>query len=82
MKLRYTRAFAILLAKLDGGPKSQIAAKLTQLADAAEVNHMPLRGALAGSYKIRVKDWRLIYVLQEDDVMIFTTLGHRSEVYE
>ena len=43
---------------------------------------MFLRGAqFGGLYKFRVEDYRLIYRI-ENNQLIFITLGHRSEVYE
>jgi len=47
------------------------------------MRHLPLRFELAGLYKLRVGDWRVVYRLLEDErVVLVVRLGHRSEVYE
>ena len=40
----------------------------------------PLRGTLAGHYRIRTGDWRIVFRVR-NDVMIVRIL-HRSEVYD
>jgi addiction module RelE/StbE family toxin len=35
-----------------------------------------------GLYKLRVGDWRLIYKIDTAAVVVFVTLGYRSEVYD
>ena len=40
----------------------------------------PLAGELSGTYKIRVGDWRVIYAI-EKDVMVIHAVGHRKEIY-
>ena len=39
-----------------------------------------LSGALSGTYKLRVGDWRVIYTIEADRVVI-EGIGHRKEVY-
>lgn len=51
--------------------------------NAQQLRHLPLRFELAGLYKLRVGDWRVIYRLLEDEhVVLVVRLGHRSEVYD
>jgi mRNA interferase RelE/StbE len=65
----------------DGSVRVQIARGLARLADAprdpANVNAL-----VGGNDRFRVGDWRVIYTLQ-DDVLIVLVLrfGHRREVY-
>ena len=41
-----------------------------------------LKGPLAGSYKLREGDYRIIYqVLRKEHVIMIHGIGHRSEVY-
>jgi mRNA interferase RelE/StbE len=40
----------------------------------------PLSGELSGAYKIRIGDWRVIYVIEEDTIVIHS-IGHRREIY-
>ena len=39
-----------------------------------------LSGELSGTYKIRVGDWRVIYTI-EKDVIIIHAVGHRKDIY-
>lgn len=41
----------------------------------------PLTGEFKGTYKLRVGDWRVIYTV-EGDVMIIQSIGHRREIYD
>jgi len=41
-----------------------------------------LTGNLAGYYKLRVGDYRVIYdFISEEKVLIIYKIGHRSEIY-
>ena len=40
----------------------------------------PLRQSLKGYRKLRVGDYRVIYKIQHDEIIIFK-IGHRKEVY-
>lgn len=41
----------------------------------------PLRRSLKGYRKLRVGDYRVIYKIQKDEIVILK-IGHRNEVYE
>lgn len=42
----------------------------------------PLTGDLAGLYKLRVGDYRVIYeILHNEQTLIIHTIGHRKEIY-
>ena len=41
----------------------------------------PLSGKFKGVYKLRVGDWRIIYTV-ENDVMVIQSIGHRREIYK
>lgn len=44
-------------------------------------NVKKLRGV--DGFRLRVGDWRVIYVLQQQTIMITViSIGHRSEIYE
>jgi mRNA interferase RelE/StbE len=46
-------------------------------------NIKPLKGKLAGRYRYRVGDYRIIYRIQEDEVeVIILLIAHRREVYD
>ena len=44
-------------------------------------NLKPLKGNLAGRYRYRVGDYRVIYRIEESQVIILA-IEHRSEAYE
>ena len=83
MKLLYFHEFIEALDRLDKEVQKQIKAKLRELYRTAFGQHAPLalKGAqFKGLYKLRVGDWRLIYKIEQSE-LLFITLGHRSEVY-
>lgn len=41
----------------------------------------PLRGTLAGYWKLRVGDWRVVYSISGKEVIVFA-IKHRSRVYD
>lgn len=41
----------------------------------------PLSGDMAGLFKLRVGDWRVVYTI-EKDMIIIKAVGHRREVYK
>lgn len=41
----------------------------------------PLSADLSGTFKLRVGDWRVIYIL-ETDMIIIQAIGHRREIYK
>ncbi len=41
----------------------------------------PLSAELAGTFKLRVGDWRIVYTI-ETDVIVIQAIGHRKEVYK
>lgn len=83
MQILYLHEFIEELDRLDKDVQKQIKGKLKDLYRTPFMQHAPLalKGAqFKGLYKIRVGDWRLIYKIQESE-LLFITLGHRSEVY-
>ena len=42
-----------------------------------------LKGKLAGDYSLRMGNYRIIYIVKEDRLIIYIIdLGHRSEIYK
>lgn len=41
----------------------------------------PLRGTLAGYWKLRIGDWRVVYAIYGNEVIVFA-IKHRSRVYD
>lgn len=71
------------LSQLDRGIADRIVAKIQWLAEQYDhVQHEPLTG-LAGLYKLRVGDWRVLYTTDPAARMITThVIAHRSTVYK
>ena len=71
------------LEQLDSQIQSRIIKKIIWLSENFE-NIMPLAlsANLAGSYKLRVGDYRIIYEFSEvDENITILKIGHRSEIY-
>jgi mRNA interferase RelE/StbE len=70
------------LQRLDKPIAKRILNKTTWLSDHFNnITPEPLSGELAGSFKLRIGDWRVIYTI-ETDVLVIQAIGHRSEVYK
>jgi mRNA interferase RelE/StbE len=41
----------------------------------------PLRGTLAGYWKLRVGDWRVVYAIRGKDVLVLA-IQHQSRIYD
>jgi mRNA interferase RelE/StbE len=41
----------------------------------------PLRGTLAGYWKLRVGDWCVVYAIRDNEVIVFA-IKHRSRIYD
>ena len=82
MRILYLHEFIEALDGLDKNVQKQIKGKLRELYRTPVAQHAPLalKGAqFGGLFKLRVGDWRLIYKIQESE-LLFITLGHRSDV--
>jgi len=62
--------------------KERIAQKIEWLAENLDqIIPQQLTGNLAGYYKLRVGDYRVIYdLINEEKVLIISQVGHRSEI--
>jgi mRNA interferase RelE/StbE len=71
------------LERLGPPVTDRITSKLAWLADhAADVDHVPLHGELAGFYKLRVGDWRVIYEVDPARrTLVVHAVKHRREAY-
>jgi len=71
------------LAKLDPKIAKRLLKKLQWLGvNLDKVKPTALTGQLAGLFKLRVGDYRVIYqVLQSEKTILIHFLGHRREVY-
>lgn len=71
------------LAGLDKPVRSRIVDRLRWLSENLDrITPLPLTGDLAGFYKFRVGDFRIIYEIQrQENTILVHTIGHRREVY-
>ncbi len=66
-----------------------VARRVNQCLDSLHENPLrypqaiPLKGKLAGSYRWRVGDWRVVYQMNTDEqVVTVLQITHRSKVYK
>jgi mRNA interferase RelE/StbE len=69
--------------------EAAVAGKLARCFEALERNPRsgnnikPLKGELAGAYRYRVGDYRVVYTIDDEVVRVFIiTIAHRRDVYE
>jgi addiction module RelE/StbE family toxin len=82
--IKYLHEFLVEYMSLDRGVQRQLFKKLEEMhrVELEDFPHQALVGEqFKGLYKLRSGDWRMIYRIQDGEVL-FVTLGHRSEVYE
>ena len=66
---------------LDGSVRVRIARALARLAEAPR-EAANVKALAGGNYRLRVGDWRVIYALHDDVLLILILrIGHRREVY-
>lgn len=82
-RLRYHPAVAAEdLPRIPWNVRERIRAALERrLTQTPEVSGKPLRGTLRGYWKLRVGDYRVVYKVERDTVLILAIL-HRSRVYQ
>ncbi len=70
------------LGKLDRAVVGRILRKLDWFSKNFErVVPEPLAGEFKGTYKLRVGDWRVIYTV-EGDTLVIQSIDHRTEIYK
>ena len=71
------------LSKIDKATARRIRDKLKWLAQNLDnLSPLPLRGKFSGLYKLRIGDWRVIYEIDPDQMIITVhKVGHRRYVY-
>ena len=82
VKIEWTEEAVKDLEKLDRQVAKRILRKLEWFAENFErVVPEPLGGEFKGAYKLRVGDWRAVYTI-EGDIMVVQGIGHRREIYK
>lgn len=77
-EMAWTRAAADDLGKVDKPIRKRISWFAARF---EEIIAEPLSGEFAGTYKFRVGDWRIVYALQDERILILA-VGHRREIYK
>ena len=70
------------LKKLDNLTQKRITDKLFELKENPHLG-IPLTGHLAGLRKLRIGDYRVIYQIRNQELIVLVVkIGHRKNVYE
>ena len=82
-RIRILQAASADLARLDQPIARRIVGRIRWLGENLEnIRPQPLAGDLAGFYKLRVGDYRVVYeILHKERVILIHAIGHRREVY-
>jgi mRNA interferase RelE/StbE len=82
--VRFLKAAKRELARLGKPIAQRVANRIKWLAENIEqINPQALKGELAGLYKLRESDYRIIYeILHDEEIIIVHSIGHRREIYE
>ncbi len=80
-KIVFTKRALRDLKKLDSNIKKRIGEKLQQYAAAPFNYARKLKHLELGSYKFRIGDYRIIFDIDGDKIVILR-LGHRNEIYK
>ena len=83
LRVRLLEAAVRDLVRLDRPDGRRVVGRINWLAtNFGLVRPVPLTGNLAGLYKFRVGDFRVIYeLLSAEQTLIVHAIGHRREVY-
>ena len=82
-EVRILEAAARDLARLDRQVARRVLERIRWLAaNMGEIKPIPLTGDLAGLFKLRIGDYRVIYeIVRSDQMIVIHVIGHRSDVY-
>jgi len=69
------------LGKIDSDSKIRIGEKLRVLTNDPVGSSKKLSSAIIGTYRFRVGDYRIIFDI-EDDKVIVLRIGHRKDIYK
>ena len=82
-RLRIIQAATRDLERLDKPLARRIAERINWLAaNLDDIRPEPITGDLAGFYKFRVGDYRIMYeILHAENVIVIHQIGHRRDIY-
>jgi len=82
VKIEWTEEAAKDLESLDNPIARRVLRRLTWLSkNFQSIVPEPLTGELKGTFKLRIGDWRAVYIV-ESNVVVIQFIGHRSEIYK
>ena len=80
-KILLTKRVLKDLGKLDTSIKERIGDKLKVLMEDPFTNIKKLSNTSIGTYRIRIGDYRVIYDIDQDNIVILR-IGHRKDIYK
>ncbi|MBX9657865.1 MAG: type II toxin-antitoxin system RelE/ParE family toxin [Nitrospiraceae bacterium] len=81
-RILYTEEAARRIGKLDKAVKERVGKAIKKLSEQPELGKR-LTGLLSDRWSYRVGDWRILYKVKKNEVLILIlTVGHRREVYD
>lgn len=81
VKLVWKKKAHSVFVKLDSSTRHQIADKLKEVVEKAEeYPHRPLRGNLAGYFRLRISIYRIIYTYDEN-LLTVQSVQRRDKAY-
>jgi mRNA interferase RelE/StbE len=81
-RILYTEEAARRIGKLDKAVKERVGKAITKLSEQPELGKR-LTGLLSDRWSYRVGDWRILYKVKKNEVLILIlTVGHRRDVYD
>ena len=82
-RMRILEAAARELARLDKPVGHRIVKRINWLATNLDnIRPEALAGNLAGFYKLRVGDYRIVYeIFRDEQTIVIHAIGHRREIY-
>jgi mRNA interferase RelE/StbE len=81
-RILYTEEAARRIGKLDKAVKERVGKAIKKLSEQPDLGKR-LTGLLSDRWSYRVGDWRILYKVKKNEVLILIlTVGHRREVYD
>ncbi len=80
-RIEWTQGALEDLEKLDTAIARRILRRLTWFSrNFQSIVPEPLSGELKGTFKLRIGDWRAVYTV-EGDIIVIRFISHRSDIY-
>ena len=81
-KILFSKESEDYFNKLDNSIKKRVGKKIEMLKENPHIG-IPLTANLAGFWKLRIGDYRIIYQIKDAELLIFVIkIGHRKNIYK